>query len=110
MTEESKKTGKKPNLVYAALLLHSAGKEVTEGSLNKIVKACDISVEEVQLKALAAALHDVNIDEAISSAVAMPVASVATAVQTQVVEEKADEEDKGKKAEEAAEGLSSLFG
>ncbi len=103
---------KKPNLVYAALLLHSSGKEITESAVIKIVRSCDLSIDDVQVKALVAALEGVNIDEAISKAVAMPSAGApaAAGAPAEAAKEEESAEDKGKKAEEAAEGLGSLFG
>ena len=100
------------NLVYGALLLHSAGKPVTEDGVRKIAHAIDSKVEDAQIKALVAALDGVNIDEAISKA-AMPVAAAPvaqTGEQKAEKKEEVSEEDKQKQAESAAEGLSSLFG
>ncbi len=101
------------NLIYAALFLHSAGKEVNEENLKKVVGAVDESVDEAQIKALVAALSNVNIDEAIKKAVAMPAAAApqppAQAAEEEKKEEKKEEEAE-KKAEKAAEGLSALFG
>ncbi len=96
------------NLVYGALLLHSAGKEINEESIKKIAEATGEKVEESQVKALIAALDGVNIEDVISKA-AMPVAVPAAAP---AAEEKKEEkpEEKEKKAEEAAEGLGALFG
>ncbi len=96
------------NLVYAALLLHSAGKPVDESHLKKVVAATGTEVEEARIKALATALDGVNIEDAISKA-AMPTAQVA-APAAEKKEEKASAEEMEKKAETAAEGLSSLFG
>jgi large subunit ribosomal protein L12 len=97
------------NLVYGALLLHSAGKEINEESVKKIAEATGEKVEESQVKALIAALDGVNIEDVISKA-AMPVAAPAAAAAP--AEEKKEEkpEEKEKKAEEAAEGLGALFG
>jgi len=108
--EEKKQSAKKPNLIYAALLLNSAGKEVNEENLKKIASSLQAEIEDAQVKALVAALDGVDIDEAISKA-AMPTA-VAAAPAAQAVEKKeeANEEEKEKKAEEAAEGLGALFG
>ena len=97
------------NLVYGALLLWSAGKEISEENVKKIATATGTHVEEAQIKALVSALDGVDIKQAIEKA-AMPVAVAAPAVQTAVKEGKKEEEDKEKKAEEAAEGLSALFG
>lgn len=99
------------NLVYGALLLHDAGKEINEENLEKIVKAVGIKVEAAQVKALVASLDDVDIDEAIKqtaiAATAAPAAAPAEAAEEKKEEKK---EDEGKKQEEAAAGLSSLFG
>jgi len=103
------------NLMYAALLLHSAGKEVNEENIKKIVESADLKVEEAQIKALVTALEGVNIDEVLKEAVAMPVAAPAGAeadkgeAAEEKKEEKKEEEEK-KKEEEAAKGLSALFG
>ena len=100
--------------VYAALLLHKAGKGVDEESLRKVVEAAGISADEIRIKALVAALSQVNIDEVLKSAAAMPVAApAAPAASTPAAEEKkpAKEEEAKKEEEETAlEGLSSLFG
>ncbi|MCD6381699.1 MAG: 50S ribosomal protein P1 [Candidatus Aenigmarchaeota archaeon] len=101
------------NLIYAALLLHSAGKEINEENLKKVVDATGEKVDDTQIKALVAALEGVNIDEAISKA-AMPVAvAPAAGGEEKATEEKKDEkkeENVEKKAEEAAAGLGALFG
>lgn len=108
MTETQAKTGK-VNYIHAALLLHSAGKEISESSLKKVVEATGEKSDEAQIKALVASLEGVNIDEAITKAIAAPVAAAPTSAQETKKEEK-KEEDVEKKAEEAAAGLSSLFG
>jgi large subunit ribosomal protein L12 len=99
--------------VYGALLLHSAGKEINEKNVKKVIDATGEKVDDAQVKALVAALKDVNIEEAISKA-AMPVAAPAEAApagEAKVEEKKEEpEEDKEKKEEEAAEGLAGLFG
>ncbi len=94
--------------VYAALLLHKLEKEVNEANLSSVVKASGAEVNEAQVKALVAALADVNIDEAVKAA---PVAVVAAAAPAAAAEAKAEEpKDTGKSEEAAMEGLSSLFG
>ncbi len=63
------------------------------------------------MKALVAALSEVNIDEALKSATVMPVAAAPAAApaDTKKEEKKAAEDDK-KKEEEALAGLGALFG
>jgi large subunit ribosomal protein L12 len=103
-------------LVYAALLLHSAKKPVDEAGVKKIVEAAGIKADAAQVKALVGSLKDVNIDEAIKGAAvaAAPAAPASTggAEEKPAEEEKEEEseEEQEKKAEEAAGGLSSLFG
>ena len=50
--------------VYAALLLHKAGKEINESSVQAVLSAAGIAVNESRVKALVAALDGVNIEEA----------------------------------------------
>ena len=97
------------NYVYGVLLLHSAGKEVTEANVSKVVESTGEKADQAQVKALVASLNGVNIDEAVKQAVvsAAPAASSATPAAEKKEEKK---EDEGKKAEEAAAGLSGLFG
>ncbi len=90
--------------VYSALLLHNAKQPVNEENVKKVLQAAGITPEEGKIKALVTSLEDVNIDDAISQA-AMPVAT-ATAKEEKKEEKKEDE----KKPEEAAAGLSALFG
>jgi large subunit ribosomal protein L12 len=103
--------------VYAAMLLHKAGKEINEETLTSVLSAAGITADQVRVKALVASLSEVNIDEAIKAAPTMmaaaPVAAAAPAAETKA----APPEDKKKKAEEekqkedaALEGLGALFG
>jgi large subunit ribosomal protein L12 len=52
--------------VYAALMLHSAGKEVNEEGIKKVVEAAGIKVDDVRIKALVAALEGVDIAKVLS--------------------------------------------
>ncbi len=97
--------------VYAALLLHKLGKPVNEENLTSVVKATGAAPDTVKIKALASALSEVNIDEALKNASAMamaPAAAAAPAAGAAKAEEKPKEEEK--KEEEALQGLASLFG
>jgi len=97
--------------VYAALLLHSNAQAITEENVKKVVSAAGGQAEEVQVKALVAALSEVNIDEALKSAAAMaaPVAAPAAPAESKKKDEKPAEDEK-KKEEEALAGLGALFG
>ena len=104
--------------VYAALLLHKAGKEINEENLSNVLTAAGINVDAVRVKALVASLSEVNIDEAIKSAPTMMAApALAQAPTAPAAETKPKEEEKKKKVEEekakeeaALEGLGALFG
>src|SRR5437773_5762738 len=63
--------------IYGALVLHAAGKPVSEDNLKKVLTAAGVKVDETRVKALTAALEGVNIDEALKAAVAMPAAAPA---------------------------------
>ena len=104
--------------VYSALLLHSAGKDVTEETVTKVLEAAGVEVDAARVKALATSLEGVNIDEAVSTAVAVPAAGAAPAAAApaeggDAAEEAPKEEKKEEKKvseEDAAAGLSALFG
>lgn len=97
--------------VYAAMLLHSTKQEINEKSLTHVLEAAGVKADSAKVKALVASLKEVNIEEAIKSA-AIPVAAPAAAGAQAGAEAKEEkkEEPAGKTEEEAAEGLSSLFG
>ena len=94
--------------IYAALLLDSAGKEITESSLEGIVKAAGITPNEAMAKAVVNSLKGVNIKDVIKNAQSMqaaaPVASAGKA------EAKKEEKEEKQTEEQAAGGLASLFG
>jgi large subunit ribosomal protein L12 len=97
--------------VYAALLLHSWAQPVTEENVKKIVSAAGGQSEESQVKALVAALSEVNIDEALKSASSMMMAPAAPAAPSEgKKKEEKPAEDEKKKEEEALAGLGALFG
>ena len=104
--------------IYAAMLLHKAGKEVNEANVTQVLTAAGIDADAVRVKALVASLAEVKIDEAIKSAptmMATPVAAAAPAA-APAAEAKPKEDEKKKKDEEkqkeeaALEGLGALFG
>ncbi len=102
------------NYIYGALLLHSAKKEVDEKGLKKVLTATGADVDENRLKALIAALSEINIDEALKTASVAQVSAAAQPVETKepVKEEKKEEKpaEEEKKDEEALDGLGALFG
>ena len=110
--------------VYAALLLHKLKQNITEDSVKSVVQAAGVTPDDVRVKALVAALSEVQIDEVLKAApvavaaAAAPAAAGAAASTAPPAaggtsaagggEASAKEEEK--KEEEALEGLSSLFG
>jgi len=103
--------------IYAAMLLHRAGKPIDEDNITKVLEAAGIQIDQARVKALVAALSEVDIDEAIKSAptvvAAAPAAApteAAPAAEEKPKEEEKPEEEEEKKEEEALEGLGALFG
>lgn len=102
--------------IYAAMLLHKAGKEVNEKNLSEVLTAAGINADTTRVKALIASLSEVDIDEAIKSApavMATPAATTPAAPEAEArpaEEEKKKKEEEKEKEEEALEGLGALFG
>ena len=101
--------------IYAAMLIHKAGKKVDEATLTKVLDAAGVKHDAAKVKVVVASLEGVDIDSAIQKAAMVAQApavseSGASAAKAEKKEEKKGHED-AKKAEEAsAAGLSSLFG
>jgi large subunit ribosomal protein L12 len=96
--------------MYAAMLLHSAGKAIDETSVGNILNAAGITPDTVRVKALVAALAEVDIEEALKAPVLTAAAApAAVPVQEEEVEEQPKEEEK-EEEEEDLQGLSALFG
>ena len=112
--------------LYAALILHNTGEEINEDNVTEVLEAAGADVDESRIKALAAALEDVDIDEAVEQAAVAPAGGAggggggATAEaggdeggeeeeqeEAEAEEEEVDEEEA---EEDAAEGLGELFG
>ena len=101
--------------VYAAMLLHSAEKNIAEDAVSAVLTAAGVDADGARVKALVASLGSVDIGEAMATAVAAPVASAAPAAsggggaeaapaEEAAAEEEPEEEDAG------FDGLGSLFG
>ena len=63
--------------VYAALILNETDGEINEENVTAVLEAADVDVEESRVKALVAALEDVDIEEAVDTAAAAPAAGAA---------------------------------
>jgi large subunit ribosomal protein L12 len=101
--------------IYSAMLLHSAGKEITEDNVKKVLTAAGVKADAARIKALTASLDGVDIEEAIKTA-AVPVAAAPatsekpSSSEDKKKEEKKEEEEEEVSEEEAAAGLGALFG
>ena len=98
--------------VYSAMLLHSAGQPINEENVKKVLTAAGVKTDAARVKALVASLEGVNIDEAIKSATAIPVAAAPAAAAAPPAEKKEKKKDEKKEEvsqAEAAAGLSALF-
>ncbi len=95
--------------IYAAMLLHKAGKKVDEHSVKKVLEAVGIHADEGRVKALVSALDGVDIDAVVKEA-AMPVAVAAPVAEKAEAKKEEKKEDKKVDEAQAAAGLSALFG
>ncbi len=102
--------------VYGALLLNAAGKPIDEKGLTQVLSAAGLSPDTARVKALLASLEGVNLTEVLAKAetFAAPAAAPAPAAEKKEgkgeKKEEEKKEEKGVSEEEAAEGLSALFG
>ena len=96
--------------VYAAMLLHSAKKEISEAHVKKVLEASGVQADDARVKALVASLKDINIDEAIAKAAVFSAPAAAAPAQAAPTEAKKEKKEDKKSEEEAAAGLAGLFG
>ena len=97
--------------VYAAMLLHSAEKEIDDDAVTAVLKAAGVDVDAARVKALVASLGGVDIAEAMATAVAAPAAAAPAAAASSADAAPAAEEAEEEEEEEGGfEGLGSLFG
>ena len=97
--------------IYAALLLHSSGKNVDVESIKQVLKASKVDIDESRVKALVASLSEVDIDEAIKTSPGFIANQVTPSTETPIKEEKKELKEKEEKVEEeAVAGLGALFG
>ncbi len=99
--------------IYAALLLHKAGKDITEDAVSAVLTAAGTEVNDARAKALVAALEDVDIEEAMATAAFAAPAAAPAAAEAPVAEAEeaaAEEEEKEAEEESGMAGLGALFG
>jgi large subunit ribosomal protein L12 len=99
--------------IYAAMLLHKAGKQIDEAGVKKVLESVGVKPDEARIKALVASLHGVNIDEVIKNASVAPVAHVSAPASAEHKPDAAKKEEKKEEKKDemsAAAGLGALFG
>ncbi|PSQ51061.1 50S ribosomal protein P1 [Halobacteriales archaeon SW_12_67_38] len=114
--------------VYAALILNETDEEINEDNLTEVLEAAGADIEDSRVKALVAALEDVDIEEAVDQAAAVPAGgaggaggAAAGGAGGEADTEEADEEAAAEEADDeeaepdddeddAGEGLGELFG
>ena len=97
--------------IYAALLVHKVGGEITEAILEKVLKAAGATVDKNQLSKVVAGLKEADIDTIINSVGTAPMVAAPLASGAAPKEEPKKEEKKKKEEEEDSEptGIGSLF-
>ena len=100
--------------LHASLILHSAGKKITEKAVGDILTAAGVTPDKNRIKGLVAALADVKIEETLKSAAVMPTVAAApvkaAAAKAAPAKAAAPEPEEEEEEEEEESGLSSLFG
>ncbi|MGC9516974.1 MAG: 50S ribosomal protein P1 [Methanomicrobiales archaeon] len=100
--------------IYTAMLLHTTGQEISEENVKKVLEAAGSEADDARIKALIAALEEVDIEEAMEKTAVATAAPAAAAAAAPAAEEEAEEEEEEEseeeKEEEAAAGLGALFG
>lgn len=98
--------------IYTAMLLHSVGKPINEENMSKVLNAAEAKPEATKIKALIASLEGVDIKNVLAQAAIAPVAAAPAAAKAEKEEKKEEKkkEEKTVSEEEAAAGLSALFG
>jgi len=94
--------------IYAALLLHKLGKEVSEANIKSVVVAAGAHADDSKIKSLVASLNGVDIANELANASLVAAAPAGSSPAGS--EPKKEEAPKEEKHEAAAEGLSALFG
>jgi large subunit ribosomal protein L12 len=95
--------------VYSALLLHKAGKDITESAIEKILKAAGVEPDKSQISKLIAGLKDTDIEEILATASAAPVAAAPVSGGGDAPAEEKKEEKEEEEEEEEPAGIGSLF-
>lgn len=98
--------------IYSALVLHSAGQEISEDAVSNVLQAAGVQPDSARVKALVSSLSEIDIEDALATPIAAGPAAGAPAAEAAAEEAEAEEEAEEEEVseEEAAEGLGALFG
>ncbi|QCW04174.1 50S ribosomal protein P1 [Natrinema pallidum] len=109
--------------VYAALILHEADSEISEENVRDVLEAATVEIEESRVRALVAALEDVDIEDAIAdtafgagapvpadSAAGAPAEGAEESAEEEAAEAEPEPEEDDDEDETTGEGLGELFG
>lgn len=97
--------------IYSAMVLYSAGKDITEDAIKAVLTAAGVDADAAKIKALVASLEGVDIADAIANAAPAAAAGAAPAAAAAAAPAAAEEPEVEQVSEEdAAAGLSALFG
>jgi len=100
--------------LHAVLLLHGAGKDVSQEGIIAVMKAAGTEADDAKAKVLAEAVKGVDFEDllkSVATAAAAPAAAAPAAGGAAAAAEPEEEEvSEEKKEEQAAEGLANLFG
>lgn len=92
------------------MLLHKASKPINEENVKKVLHSIGINKDDGEVKALVAAMAEVDIEKAIKEAAVPITTSATTSAQGGVTKKEEKKEEPKEDPDKAAVGLSSLFG
>ena len=100
--------------LHAVLLLHGAGKDVSQEGIVAVMKAAGAEADDAKAKVLSEAVKGVDFEDLLKNVAAVaaaPAAAAPAAAGAAAAAEPEEEEvSEEKKEEQAAEGLANLFG
>ena len=99
--------------LHAVLLLHGAGKDVSQEGIVAVMKAAGAEADDAKAKVLSEAVKGVDFEDLLKNVAAVaaaPAAAAPAAAGAAPAEPEEEEVSEEKKEEQAAEGLANLFG
>ncbi|MFP3952273.1 MAG: 50S ribosomal protein P1 [Candidatus Bathyarchaeia archaeon] len=100
--------------IYAVMLLHNAGKEITEESVTEVITSAGLNPDHGRIRSLVSSLAEVDIEAVLQTPVLAGAPTPTPALEKAEDEEPKEEPEKEKEQEEEEEedmqGLGALFG